>query len=618
MIARPCSLGFGLLLLALRAVAAEPGGSKSTAPIAPEFHELILDGVSAGPILAVDGGSARVRVVTAGSGAANASFAPAPNDDLTFESGLPLGAPLNAWAKSFVVGSGGTKAGKIVGYDPIGGTGSNLEFPHSVILGVGLPALDSANLAESYLSFRVAIDRPTPFAGAGSSGSGAVSTQQAWYAANFRLAIDGLDCGQVSRVEPLSFEVAGAMGGNHQAGANTMDMPHLQVTVPLSASQSWRDWYYSTLAKGTYSRKTGVLELLAPNRTTVLLRIKLNQLSLLSLKRDAAPRADRVHADLYIGSVEFDAAPVTIQPPPAYKTTGPGTADSTATVAVGPPAMLAAMPGQPEPPQTGDGAAGTVGATGTGAAGPFGVLPDFYVGESEIVDYDYYTFGYLQGTPRLEGRRTSIGYWLQVGRSMPGALGICKTLAANARQRGGEVLFDNHRNIITVRLTEGGTEAWVEVACDKDRYRVNMIERASAPQAAAAPTAGAVQPFGGVHGQENPTEPVSFLKQGSPPGTVATGTYAIVTGDAASSYGAPALCADVPTLLRQGSRSSTDNAALTAALRRQNAASRAHADIAAGINKAAVAVWTPVDQNTWSCHGQNGPLAQGILVRRSP
>jgi hypothetical protein len=136
---------------------------------------------------------------------------------------------------------------------------------------------------------------------------------------------------------------------------------------------------------------------------------------------------------------------------------------------------------QQKPPETGTTDGGSQG-TGGDALALFGTMPNFKVEESETVEFDYYTFGYLPGTPRLEGRRTTVNYWLIPGSPMPGALGICRHFADATRKAGGEVLYDNDRNIITVRVKQGESETWAEFACDKDRYRVNIIEREGAGQ----------------------------------------------------------------------------------------------------------------------------------------
>lgn len=133
-------------------------------------------------------------------------------------------------------------------------------------------------------------------------------------------------------------------------------------------------------------------------------------------------------------------------------------------------------------------------SNGQGDPALFTALRGFYAGESEVVEYDYYQFGYLPGAPRVEGRRTTFGYWLLPGNALPGALGVCRAIVAENNQTGTEVLYDNHRNIAVLKRTQGGVETWGEFSYDKDRYRVNMIERPIAEKGTAPNQSSPQQP----------------------------------------------------------------------------------------------------------------------------
>jgi hypothetical protein len=120
----------------------------------------------------------------------------------------------------------------------------------------------------------------------------------------------------------------------------------------------------------------------------------------------------------------------------------------------------------------------------------FEPMPGFDVDQKEDVALDFYVFGYLEGTPRIEGHRITTSYKLQYGKPMPGALGICRKFIEGVRQTGGEILYDNNRNIVTAKVTQGGQETWAEIACDNDRYRTNIVERQGAGKSQTGTTPG--------------------------------------------------------------------------------------------------------------------------------
>lgn len=152
------------------------------------------------------------------------------------------------------------------------------------------------------------------------------------------------------------------------------------------------------------------------------------------------------------------------------------------------PGTSASGGGSTSPPGTPEPGGGSTSPPGDPTGGPpaspqpaasplLFTMPNFEVGDSEVFELDAYQFGYLPGAPRVEGRRTNIGYWLRLGAAVPGPLAICRAFVSAARQAGAQIVYDNQRNWVLARLTRGGIESWGEIACDKDRYRLNLIDR---------------------------------------------------------------------------------------------------------------------------------------------
>jgi hypothetical protein len=295
----------------------------------------------------------------------------------------------------------------------------------------------------------------------------------------------------------------------------------------------------------------------------------------------------------------------------------------------------------------------------------FEPMPNFDVDQNEDVALDFYVFGYLEGTPRIEGHRTTTSYKLQEGKPMPGALGICRKFIENVRQAGGEILYDNNRNIVTARMSQGGRETWAEIACDKDRYRTNIVEQAAGqgqsdtapgqPNATDAKVREAVKanadkafdelntPEGGkknlaappagssslIHNPGPDPEPFTFAKAAggktSPPAgsrppindgkterktvtiiskaPAGTKFSIVVNSGPGTDLAAPAPCADKPTLARK----------LVGAKKWSNIVlKRGFAD------QIRARKLDLVDNNTWSCHTKDGALAEGALVSDRP
>lgn len=276
------------------------------------------------------------------------------------------------------------------------------------------------------------------------------------------------------------------------------------------------------------------------------------------------------------------------------------------------------VPPTPPEPQSSGTPAPTAQGPGPDLLAIFGIMPDFKLEESEVAESDRYQFGYLPDAPRLEGRRTTVNYWLIPGSPMPGALAICRHFADATRRAGGEVLYDNSRNIITVYVKQAGQETWAEFACDKDRYRVNIIERGSqqSENSAAASSSSLVKQAqrvnppakgtsGDFHQGSHFTQEIitaagagaaSNAKAYAPMG------FSIVQDTVSGGWAAPTACADPPQILYRRGFTKGCGAVPAPPICDQISRSTSHL----------------VDNNTWSCHTQKGVQVQGALVTDRP
>jgi OOP family OmpA-OmpF porin len=113
-------------------------------------------------------------------------------------------------------------------------------------------------------------------------------------------------------------------------------------------------------------------------------------------------------------------------------------------------------------------------------------MPGFYIGEYEAQPFDVYQFGSAPGAPRVEGRKTTLRYYIKSGATPPGALAICRNYTNAAKQVGGVVLNDNGRNMATMKIAKDGREAWAEIACDNNRYSLVIVEKEALVQVVSA------------------------------------------------------------------------------------------------------------------------------------
>jgi OmpA-OmpF porin, OOP family len=113
-------------------------------------------------------------------------------------------------------------------------------------------------------------------------------------------------------------------------------------------------------------------------------------------------------------------------------------------------------------------------------------MPGFVIGEYSEVPFDSYPFGYAPGSPRIEGRKTVIRYWVRSNADSPTPLQICRNHTAAVTRIGGTVVQDNGSNAVTVRLQKDGKEAWAEVLCDRGRYQLTVVEKEAMAQVVTA------------------------------------------------------------------------------------------------------------------------------------
>jgi hypothetical protein len=118
---------------------------------------------------------------------------------------------------------------------------------------------------------------------------------------NFSLAIDGIDCSKVVRID--GFVIPQATVGSD--GVARVDFPDLKVTFQAVTAATWLAWLESFLVQNHNSdadERHGTLRILGVNGVTVLATIELDHIGIRRLTQVPTPEDGiaKLAADLYV------------------------------------------------------------------------------------------------------------------------------------------------------------------------------------------------------------------------------------------------------------------------------------------------------------------------------
>jgi hypothetical protein len=184
---------------------------------------------------------------------------------------------------------------------------------------VTVPKMDAAAKEPAYLTVKLAPELVRVKKGDGkATGELGKNEQKQFLPSNFRVTIDGLDCTKIVSVDALTVKqatVADDIGDarDHELERGNIEFPNLKIALAASAAESWRTWFADFVINGDNgeeNEKSGKIELLSPNRQTVLATITLLNLGIYRLDDDwtgaeSADKVRRVRADLYCERMQF-------------------------------------------------------------------------------------------------------------------------------------------------------------------------------------------------------------------------------------------------------------------------------------------------------------------------
>jgi T4-like virus tail tube protein gp19 len=299
-------------------------------------YGLELDGLSAGWVQSASGGYAVADVVEEKLGAdqvVHKHIAALKYADLELACGTGMSAGFYQWIKDSLDHRHARKNGALVTMSYDFKETERLTFQNALISAVGFPALDGASKEAARLTVRLSPEytRPEKPSGVKLTAKYDSKMQKKWLPADFKLAIDGLVCTAVNRIEPLVIGVAivenpvGELRDYEKEPAH-LEVPDLVVTLSESQAETFFNWHEDFLIKGNNGEdreKSGTLQLMTPNLRETLFTLSFSGLGIYKLARaEQAAGSDairRVTASMYCQTISFSV--------------GAGTAGAEATAA---------------------------------------------------------------------------------------------------------------------------------------------------------------------------------------------------------------------------------------------------------------------------------------------
>jgi hypothetical protein len=192
-------------------------------------------------------------------------------------------------------------------------------FYDALIAETKFPTLDGAAREPAYLGVTIHPERVEGKKGDRKQVQGVTGmNQNLWLPSNFRIAIEGIDCSMVSRVD--SFTVTQKIRPLYlgvdrfpELEPTGIDFSNINVYLALQHAGDFMRWYEEFIVKGdkeTVSERPGYIEFLGPDNKTVIFTINLNQLGIhrLTIEKSEAQseQLKRAKIELYMESMTLE------------------------------------------------------------------------------------------------------------------------------------------------------------------------------------------------------------------------------------------------------------------------------------------------------------------------
>jgi tail tube protein gp19 len=281
---------------------------------------LSLDGIQAGPVNGVEGGTPTAEVVAERLGPDNITHkhvGALKYENLSFTTGLDS-KPLNDWITATLKGQHVRKNGSVIAADYSGKSVSELEFFNGIITGVTFPALDGASKDAASIAVSLAPEYTRAKASSATSGGFTPKSLKKWTPANFRFEMTGLDGTRVNHIDAITIgqqvtENAVGESRDYEKTASSLEIPNVKLTMSEANAGTWASWLDDFLVKGNNSNdkeRDGSIVYLDYTRQTELGRLNLFGCGIVGLAPQKAQAGSeairRVQAELYCERMELE------------------------------------------------------------------------------------------------------------------------------------------------------------------------------------------------------------------------------------------------------------------------------------------------------------------------
>ncbi|MGH8103493.1 MAG: hypothetical protein ACREJQ_03115 [bacterium] len=246
---------------------------------------LILDGSHAGYLQSYEGGATKA-------------------DDIVVRCGAGMSKGMYDRMKAAFDQNPMRKTGAIVAAEFNYKEQSRREFTNALITEVSFPTLDGASKDPAYMTvkFEPETTRQLPASASAAPLPLPSAKQKKWLCSNFRLAIGGLDCSKINKIDAFTIKQGIKQTMQTQVRTATkeptkLDYPNLTFSVPASASDSFSNWHEDFVTQrnnGPANRKNGSLIYLDSDMKTELFTLTFKGLGISNVSPNVAMPMEQV------------------------------------------------------------------------------------------------------------------------------------------------------------------------------------------------------------------------------------------------------------------------------------------------------------------------------------
>lgn len=277
---------------------------------------LVLGDKPCGIIRQVSGGAVGASVVAEqrqGTREVRKHVGPIEQEELSLDIGFAMGKPVFDWIADTWSLKTPRRDGAILACDRKLEPKSQRRFTGALITEATIPALDKSDKKSAWLNLKFAFEsmrlEPPP---AGKVEGDPAHPAKLLLGQNFKLEIEGLDCGKVQAIDSFTVRQIPHRAGREGLVPGNVIFPDLRITFAEVTADSWQQWLEDFILKGNHSadkEKKGALTLLS-EKQQALATIQLNGLGIFKLSHAAAGSAVEEHhmlatAQLYCQRMDF-------------------------------------------------------------------------------------------------------------------------------------------------------------------------------------------------------------------------------------------------------------------------------------------------------------------------